>query len=577
MKYRPHLFSLRLGHALRASCLNDAYGRPQLMRDVTAGLTVGVIALPLSMALAIASGVAPQHGLYTAMIAGVLIALTGGSRFSVSGPTAAFVVLLLPIAQQYGLGGLLMATMLSGLVLVSMALLRLGRLVQYVPPAVTLGFTSGIALVIAVMQFKDLLGLSAPGDLPGALSQGAWLLSAVAETHWPTALLGLGTLGLLLLWPRLGLRFPPHLPVLALAAVVAWWLQQQGIAVDTLGSRFQYTLAEGGVGQGIPPYLPSLIWPWQQPGADGNPIGLSWTLLGDLLPSAFAIAMLGAIESLLCAMVVDGMTATRHSANSELLGQGLGNLVAPLFGGIPATAAIARSAANVKSGAVSPISAVVHSLVVLASVVLLADLLAWIPMAAMAALLLTVAWNMSEAPKALRLLRRAPLGDQLVLLLCLVMTVAFDMVIAIAAGMVMASLLFMGELARMTKLKDLDGHSRLLPEAVPDGWRVLKVNGPLFFAAADRIFAEIAVETAGAQGVILYMSSVPVLDAGGLSALERWLEVCEQLGTKVVISDLQFQPLKTLSRAGVEPIPGRLTFVPELTAALELANSGQCR
>ncbi|TKB50478.1 C4-dicarboxylic acid transporter DauA [Ferrimonas sediminicola] len=571
MKYRPHLFSLRLGHALRATCVSSAYGRPQLLSDISAGLTVGIIALPLSMALAIASGVAPQHGLYTAMIAGVIIALTGGSRFSVSGPTAAFVVLLLPIAQEYGLGGLLLATMLSGLVLVVMALLRVGRLVQYVPPAVTLGFTSGIALVIAVMQLKDLLGLHGDGDLHGALQQVGWLVTALPDWHSPSAVIGLGTLALLLIWPRLGLRIPPHLPVLALAAAAAWWLQGQGMAVDTLGSRFHYLLPDGSQGQGVPPLLPSLIWPWQQPGADGQPVGLSLQLLTDLIPSALAIAMLGAIESLLCAMVVDGMTGTRHSANSELLGQGLGNLVAPLFGGIPATAAIARSAANVKSGAVSPLSAVVHSAVVLASVVLLADLLSWIPMPAMAALLLTVAWNMSEAPKALRLLRRSPLGDQLVLVCCLVMTVVFDMVVAIGAGLMLASVLFMGELAKMTRLRDLQLSSRMLPEGAPEGWRVLKINGPLFFAAADRIFAEIAAESQGVKGVILYMSSVPVLDAGGLSALERWLEICRSEGTQVVVSDLQYQPLKTLRRAGIGPVPGQLAFVPELSDALKLA------
>ena len=384
MPHRAHLFSLRIGHALRESCLQERYSRQRLLKDVLAGVTVGIIAIPLAMALAIASGVAPQYGLYTAIIAGFVIALTGGSRLSISGPTAAFVVILYPIAQQYGLGGLLLATVMSGVILVGMALVRLGRLIEYIPEPVTLGFTGGIAVVIATLQLKDFLGLNLTALPEHYVGKVTALVSAFPEAHLPSLAVALLTLAIMLLWPRFKTGVPAHLPAVILASVITLLLNRQGMDIATISSQFSYLLPDGSSGQGIPPVLPEWIWPWLQPGPGGSELTLSWALLRDLLPAAFAIAMLGAIESLLCAVVLDGMTGKRHSANSELLGQGIGNIIAPFFGGITATAAIARSAANVKAGAESPVAAMVHALVVLAGLVLLAPMLAYLPMPAMA-------------------------------------------------------------------------------------------------------------------------------------------------------------------------------------------------
>ncbi|MAK92328.1 MAG: C4-dicarboxylic acid transporter DauA [Oleibacter sp.] len=549
MPHRSHLFSLRIGHALRES-LQQPYGRKQFSGDLIAGLTVGVIAIPLSMALAIASGVAPQYGLYTAMIAGFLIALTGGSRFSISGPTAAFVVILYPIAEKFGLGGLLLATLLSGVILIAMAFARLGRFIEYIPESVTLGFTSGIAVVIATLQLKDFFGLDF--EFPETYTEKVSALWQHLPAFDSAALIvGAGTLATLIILKKLS-RFPPHIPALIVGVVIAWLLGLQGMETETIGTRFHYLLADGSSGMGIPPVLPEFVWPWNQPGADGQPIGLSLTLLELLLPAAFSIAMLGAIESLLCAVVLDGMTRTRHSANSELLGQGIGNIVAPFFGGITATAAIARSAANVRSGAFTPLAAMIHAAVVMAGLLVLAPLLAHLPMASMAALLLLVAWNIAEADKVVHFLKTAPRGDILVLLTCMSLTVLFDMVIAIAVGIVLASLLFMRDISEMTNISDISQHGRLVPDnTLANGWQVWKIKGPLFFAAADRVFAELASQPPAGKGIILYLDAVPVLDAGGLAALTKYLQHCQQQQTQVILADLQTQPLQALARSGL--------------------------
>ena len=345
-------------------------------------------------------------------------------------------------------------------------------------------------------------------------------------------------------------------------------LAKFGHEVDTIGSRFSYLMPDGAIGMGIPPYLPEFQWPWQRPGPTGQPFEFSWAMIVSLLPSAFAIAMLGAIESLLCAVVLDGMTGKRHSANSELLGQGLGNIIVPFFGGITATAAIARSAANFKAGAQSPIAAMIHALVVLLALVLLAPLLAYLPMPAMAALLIVVAWNMSEAHKSLHLFRHAPIRDVSVLVTCLLLTVLFDMVIAITTGVLLACILFVNEMAAMTRVTDITGNKKMIDTRLPDRWAVLKINGPLFFAAADRAFGEVSGYMASLDGVVLYMDGVTLLDSGGVSALNKLTAYCAKEGKKIVIADLQFQPLKTLSRANVKPVTGVISFYPTLNEAI---------
>lgn len=543
--------------ALIDACWKEKYSLSRFTRDLIAGITVGIIAIPLAMALAIGSGVAPQYGLYTSAVAGIVIALTGGSRFSVSGPTAAFVVILYPVSQQFGLAGLLVATLMSGLFLILFGLARFGRLIEYIPLSVTLGFTSGIGITIATMQIKDFLGLHLTQVPEHYLQKVGALAGALPTLNPGDAAIGVVTLGTLMFWPRLGIRLPGHLPALLAGCAVMVVVNLAGGHVATIGSQFHYVLADGTRGNGIPQLLPQLVLPWDMPGSDFT---LSWDSLRALLPAAFSMAMLGAIESLLCAVVLDGMTGTRHKANGELIGQGLGNLVAPFFGGITATAAIARSAANVRAGATSPVSSVIHALLVILALLILAPLLSWLPLSAMAALLLMVAWNMSEAHKVVNLLRTGPQDDIIVMLLCMSLTVLFDMVIAISVGIVLASLLFMRRIARMTRLATVNVE-------VPEDVLVLRVIGPLFFAAADSLFTDLATRCVGKRIVVLKCDAVPVLDAGGLDAFKRFVERLPE-GCELRVSNLEFQPLRTMARAGIKPIEGRLSFYPDKTAAL---------
>ncbi|EOL9024873.1 C4-dicarboxylic acid transporter DauA [Cronobacter sakazakii] len=543
--------------ALVEACWREKYTVSRLSRDLIAGITVGIIAIPLAMALAIGSGVPPQYGLYTSAIAGIVIALSGGSRYSVSGPTAAFVVILYPVAQQFGLSGLLVATLLSGIFLILFGLARFGRLIEYIPLPVTLGFTSGIGITIATMQIKDFFGLDIAHMPEHYLPKVAALAVALPGLNPGDAAIGIVTLGVLVFWPRFGIRLPGHLPALLAGCAVMGVVHLLGGNVATIGSRFHYLLADGTQGNGIPPLLPQLMLPWDLPGSSFT---LSLDSLRALLPAAFSMAVLGAIESLLCAVVLDGMTGTRHNANSELIGQGLGNLVAPFFGGITATAAIARSAANVRAGATSPVAAVFHALLVLLALLALAPLLSWLPLSAMAALLLMVAWNMSEAHKVIGLLRRAPKDDIVVMLICMSLTVLFDMVIAISVGVVLASLLFMRRVARMTRLAPLN-------VSVSEDVLAVRVTGPLFFAAAEGVFTPLLAQAAGKRVIVMQWDAVPVLDAGGLDALQRFIERLPD-GCELRICHLEFQPLRTLARAGVQPIPGRLAFFPGSDAAL---------
>lgn len=568
MQHRAHLMSLRIGHALRESFANNEYTAGMLYKDILAGITVGIIAIPLAMALAIASGVDPQYGLYTVIIGGIIIAITGGSRFSISGPTAAFVVILYPIVQSYGLGGLLLATMMSGVLLIIMAFLRLGRFIEYIPDAVTLGFTAGIAVVIATLQFEDILGLQIDSMPEHYWDKVNVILHNLGSTNLDSLAVALFTLAIMIFWRKVSITIPPHLPAVILGSLLTYVLNENGASIATISSSFSYTLADGSFGVGIPDSLPTVSFPWQRAGADGEALVISWQLVTDLLPAAFAVAMLGAIESLLCAVVLDGMTGRRHSANSELLGQGIGNIVVPFFGGITATAALARSSANVKAGAQTPISAIVHALVVLIALLCLAPALAYLPMPTMAALLLVVAWNMSEAPKAIALVKSAPKSDLWVFFICFSFTVLFDMVIAITAGILLAAVLFMKEIAEMVTVTDISDHDTLIQGNIPHKWRVFKINGPLFFAAADRVFSELSIKSDNLDGVVIYLDAVPLLDAGGLSAMHKFIKECQIYNTQVIFCDFQFQPLKTLARAGVKPIGGVTYYTSTLSDAV---------
>ncbi|WP_409308689.1 C4-dicarboxylic acid transporter DauA [Pectobacterium sp. B1J-3] len=553
--------------ALIEACWREKYTLQRFTHDIIAGITVGIIAIPLAMALAIASGVPPQYGLYTSAIAGIIIAISGGSRYSVSGPTAAFVVILYPVSQQFGLSGLLVATLLSGVFLVLMGVCRLGRLIEYIPLSVTLGFTSGIAITIATMQIKDFFGLNMAVVPEHYVEKVIELAHSLPTLQLGDTLIGVTTLLVLIIWPKLGIRLPGHLPALLAGMAVMGVLSLFGTDVATIGSRFSYLLADGTQGQGIPPILPRLVLPWDIAAPGGQTMTLDWQSISALLPAAFSMAMLGAIESLLCAVVLDGMTGKKHHSNAELMGQGFGNIVAPFFGGITATAAIARSAANVRAGATSPVSAVVHALLVILALLVLAPWLSYLPLAAMASLLLIVAWNMSEAHKVVDLLRHGPKDDIIVMMLCMSLTVLFDMVIAITIGIVLASLLFMRRIARMTRLSEL-------PETKRPDYLVLRVNGPLFFAAAERIFNELMQRSEDYQTIVLQWDAVPVLDAGGLNAFLRFTETLPE-DKQLIITDIPFQPLKTLARANVHPIEGRLSFYGSLSQALNAIEENQ--
>lgn len=574
MAHRSHLFSLRVAHAVREACLNEKYDRSRFFKDLLAGLSTGVIALPLAMALAIASGVPPQYGLYTVIIAGLIIALTGGSRFSISGPTAAFVVLLHPIAQHYGLRGLLVTSVMAGVILIAMAIARLGRFIEYIPESVTLGFTAGIAVVIAILQVPDFLGSSQLGGSQADGGKVSLFFRGLSHAQGPSVAVAILTAVTMIIWPKLKTRIPPHLPAVLIGSALAFVLNDHGARVATIGSRFSYVQPDGSSASGIPPYFPSFTWPWLQPGPPFSTAPFDWELISQLFPAAFAIALLGAIESLLCAVVLDGMSGKRHSANSELLGQGLGNIIAPFFGGITATAAIARSAANYRAGAESPIAGAVHALFVLASVVLLAPTMAYLAMPAMASLLMIVAWNMSELPKSIHLIKTASRADIVQLLTCFSLTVVFDMVVAITVGVLLAAVLFMRELAQLTTLTQLNESEPPNQFKLPPGWQVYRVSGPLFFAAADRIFSELALKSVRSRGVVLQIDAVPFLDAGGTAALSKLIVHFKLNGRRLVLAEVQAQPLETLIRARIFAVEGVLGFASSLSDALASIDAG---
>jgi SulP family sulfate permease len=550
----------------------QGYGTKQLGADVLAGLVVGVVALPLSMALAIASGVPPQHGLYTAILGGALIALLGGSRTQVSGPTAAFVVILAPIAAAHGVGGLLLATAMAGVILMCMGLARLGSLVEFIPYPVTTGFTAGIAVVIGTLQLKDLLGLQLEHRPEGYFELLSALWTHLPAWNWPDLALGVGTLLILMLWPRVSRKIPAPLVALSLAGLAAWWLERNvaGLDVATIRERFSYSVGALS-GEGIPPVAPSFGWPWNIPDSHGVVLEFNWATIRALAPSAFAIAMLGAIESLLSAVVADGMLGSKHDPDAELFAQGAGNLIAPFFGGIAATGAIARTATNIRAGAHSPIAAVVHALFVLLAVVSLAPLLGYLPMAAMAALLLLVAWNMSEMRHVARALRTSPRGDVLVLLTCLGLTVAFDMVIAVSVGFVLAALLFMRRMASVSEVNLLAEQHPAFPKGLPRNVLYYEIAGPLFFGAAQRAMSALHRIRAETRVVVLDLRAVPVIDATGLFNLESALGRLKQSGVFVILAGVHGQPLDALRKTGIGERPEHVFIADSIEEAVARA------
>jgi SulP family sulfate permease len=544
--------------------LREGYSLERFGRDVVAGLTVGVIALPLAMAFGIASipaevaaaaGISPPAvGLVTAIVAGFLISLLGGSRVQIGGPTGAFIVVIYGVASRHGYDGLIAATVLAGLFVLLFGLVRLGAVIRYVPYPVTTGFTTGIAVIIATSQVKDFFGLEM-GSVPAEFVE-KWRAFAENASSWQpqTAAVAAGSLVLLAVLRTKAPRIPASLVVVVLAAIV---VGVAGLPVETIGSRFG----------GIPRELPSLNVP-----------AFDLELVRELIPDALAIALLISIESLLSAVVADGMTGYRHNADVELVGQGVANVAAALFGGIPATGAIARTAANVKAGAQTPIAGMVHAVTLLGIVVVLAPLASAIPLASLAAVLVLVAWNMSEVDHFTRMFR-APRSDAAVMVTTFLLTVFLDLTVAVGVGMVLASLLFMKRMADVAEIGALTAVGGGAEEEegvasgreVPAGVEVYEIGGPFFFGVADRLKAALSRVERPPRVLILRMRRVPAVDATGLHALRELHLRCRRDGTLLVLSGVQPFPRRVFVRAGFSSELGEENLCADIDAALARA------
>ena len=518
-------------------------GRAHLLRNVIAGLVVGVVAMPLAMAFAIASGAKPEQGLYTAIVAGVATALFGGTRVQISGPTGAFIAVLAGITAQYGIAGLQVATLMAGFIMLAMGIGRLGGVIRFIPDPVIVGFTSGIGVIIWVGQWKDFFGLHPVGPTLHFHEKLLSLLEVLPQLDAATTLIGLGSLLVVMggakVLPRIpGLsRVPSPLVAMLLATgVQALW---HFPTVATLGSAFG----------GIPRALPGLSLP-------DITLGEALQLIGP----AFAIALLGAIESLLTAVVADGMAGTKHDSNQELIGQGIANLLTPLFGGFAATGAIARTATNIRNGATSPVAGIVHAVFLVLVIVLLAPFAAAVPLAALAAILFATAWNMSDVPHFLRVLRRAPLADKLLLAVTFMLTVFVDLVVAVNVGVMIAALLFMkrmSESVRVQQQGDIGGEGASsvepleVPVQLPPSVLVYRIDGPFFFGAAEKLESTLERVPLGVRAIVLRLGRVPFMDATGLATLLEVIERYRHRKVRVLLCGIHPDLLQPLRAAGV--------------------------
>ena len=529
------------------------YKGKDLINDIIAGVIVAIIALPLSIALALASGVGPEEGLYTAIIAGFLISFFGGSKVQIAGPTAAFATIVAGIVATNGMEGLIIATVMAGIILILMGIFKLGSLIKFIPFTITTGFTAGIAVTILVGQLKDFFGLTY-GEGVAPIETIEKIEAVVHHFHtvnlW-AVLVGLLALAILIFWPKIPYlnKVPGSLvAVLAGIGLVAGF----DLQVNTIGDLYSVSSA-------LPKFhLPSFN------------IGL----VKAVLPDAFTIAILAAIESLLSCVVADGMTNSKHRSNAELVAQGIGNLGSALFGGIPATGAIARTAANIKSGGKSPIAGMVHAVVLLLILVLLMPYAALIPMPVIAAILFHVAYNMCQWRPFLHLLKTAPKSDIIVLVVTFLLTVIFDLVVAIVVGIVLACVLFMKRMSEETDIRswkyseeEWDDTASLRP--VPKGVRIYEISGPLFFGAADRI-AEISTR-GGTRCLVLRMRSVSAIDATAMNALEALYARCKKKDIYIVFSHVNAQPMRTMKKAGFIKTVGKEHFLPHIDDALKRA------
>lgn len=531
------------------------YSAQQFLKDVIAGIIVAIIALPLSIALALASGVGPEEGIYTAIVAGFLIACFGGSRVQIAGPTAAFATIVAGIVAKNGMEGLMMATIISGIILILMGVLKLGTLIKFIPYTITTGFTAGIAVTILIGQLKDFFGITIPAGTPTieTMDKIRALIANFGTMNVQALIVGLVCLIVMILWtkiPKIGEKVPA-----SLIAVIVGILMVKcgGMKVNTIGDL--YTISN---------HLPTLHVP-----------NFSLSALRDAAANGVTIAVLAAIESLLSCVVSDSMINSHSRSNQELIGQGIGNIGSALFGGIPATGAIARTAANIKNGGRTPIAGIVHSITLVLILVVLMPYAALIPMPTIAAILFTVAYNMCGWRTFVRLLKTAPKADNIALLVTFTLTVVFDLVVAIGVGMVLASILLMKKMADEAAV---EGWTYYEPETdvdsielrqVPKHIRVYEISGPMFFGAADRI-AEITLKDF-TRVLVIRMRSVPTLDATAMHSLELLYERCKANGVSIVFSHVNEQPMAVMEKCGFTELIGKDNFCPHIDDALARA------
>ena len=539
---------IALVEAHRAGLLS----RRHWARNIVAGVIVGIVALPLAMAFAIASGARPEQGIYTAVIAGTLVAIFGGSPLQIAGPTGAFIAILAGVTAKYGISGLQIATLMAGIILLLMGLTKLGNVIKFIPTPVIVGFTAGIGVIIFVGQWRDFLGL--PRVAGEHFHERLWhLFQVMPQVHWPTVALAAMSLAILAVTPRIKplARLPAPLLAMVVASLVQAWLHIPGVA--TIGSAFG----------GLPIGLPSFELP-----------AVSFGQVIHLLGPAFTIAMLGAIESLLSAVVADGMANTKHDSNQELVGQGVANMVAPLFGGFAATGAIARTATNIRNGATGPIAGITHGITLVAVLLFLAPLAAHIPLAALAAILLVVAWNMSEVKHFTYILRRAPAADRAILIVTFLLTVFADLVVAVNVGVILAVLHFMRRMAESVETQPIQGTSlmNVLTELglkqLPPGVVVYEIAGPMFFGAVEK-FKRALLETHSLPRVlVLRLERVPFMDITGIQTLEEVIAALRKKKVAIVLCEANPRVMAKLEVAGVLATLGSTGYQPTLRAAL---------
>lgn len=532
------------------------YSRARFVTDLAAGLTVGVVALPLAMAFAIASGVPPQAGIFTAVIAGFIISALGGTSVCIGGPTGAFIVILYGIYAKYGAENLAICTIMAGVILFIMGFARLGSMIKYIPYPVTMGFTSGIAVLIFSTQIKDFLGLTVEKLPSEFIEKMRVLFEHVGTFQWPTLLLAGASLATIIFWPKSWQRRVPGSIVALVAGTVAAMVF--GLPVETIGSRFG----------DIPQSLPSLHLPT-----------LTWENVQHLIQPATTIALLAAIESLLCAVVSDGMIDDRHDSNQELMAQGLANIISPLFGGIAATGAIARTATNVKSGGRTPIAGIIHAITLLAIILVAAPLAKFIPLATLSAVLVNVALNMGEWHNFARL-AKWPRSDAVVFLTAFGLTVIIDLTVAVEIGMVLAAIIFIKRVSETSQITAVDettetegSHHSLVGKQIPERVMVYRMFGAFFFGAADKLESALRREKQEPDVLILRMRKVMAMDATGLNALEDLYERLRRKGKHLVLSAPHTQPLFVMENAGFLERIGRDNVCPHIDAALDRARA----